>query len=109
MGKTDTTAFSENSTYPYVGCPLDSDSDFDKTNGVTLTSDYTPDLETYGYIRGIMVGGSGNLHVVFYNGGEMILPVVVASSDFVEVFRGFQIVTIKSDSTTTCTKVFPLF
>ena len=104
--KVDLSRFTRNIQHPYCGCPLDADSDYDKTTGLVLSSDYSP-FDTYGFIRGVIVGSSGHLDLVMANGGELVIDVVVAASDYVEVLHGAMILTIKS--TTTCGNVQPMF
>jgi hypothetical protein len=77
----------------------------DKTNGVTLTSDYTPDSLMIGLL---LTAGSGNLDIIAENGSELIFPVTVDSGNSAVV--EFRIKTIKSTSTTTFSgHIFPLF
>jgi hypothetical protein len=78
----------------------------DKTNGISLTWDYTPEYLMFGLL---LTAGSGNLDLIFEDGSEAIFPYTV-DSGCSEILESLRIVTVKSSSTTTFNgKIFPLF
>jgi hypothetical protein len=76
----------------------------DKTNGVSLATDYNPGVLLVGML---ITPGTGNFDIILEDGSEMIFPATcdAGTSEIIEL----SIQTIKSNTTTTFSgKIFPL-
>jgi hypothetical protein len=76
----------------------------DKTNGVSLSTDYTPGVLLVGML---ITPGTGNFDIILEDGSEIIFPATcdAGTSEIIEL----SIKTIKSSATTTFSgRIFPL-
>ena len=90
--------------YGAIRSPMGLGPNTDKTNGIDLTSDYTPGVLLVGVL---VTPGTGNFDIILEDGSELIFLATcdAGTSEIIE----FSIKTIKSSATTTFSgKIFPL-
>lgn len=92
----------------YVDCLHVGDSLYTDTGGVNIDSvDYVPREAMRGLL---LTGGTGNIGIILAGGGRMVIPITVDDGYTQELFRGFQIKKVLTDSVSTFTgRIFPLW